>query len=81
MKRFRVESKNKENHFRVDCTEDDLEFWKAICKRDSIENGGKCYYREFPVSKNKKVYYSKGNPDMTKEEIELICDRLQRGVK
>lgn len=77
MKRFRVESRNKENHFRADCFEDELEFWKAVCKYDAIENNGKCYYREFPVSKNKKVYYAKDNPNMTKEELELIQNRLK----
>lgn len=72
MKRYRVESRSGKNHFRADCTEEELEYWKAICKIDSIENQGKCYYREFPVSKNKKIFYAKDNPNMTKEELELI---------
>lgn len=79
MKRYRVESKRgNDHHFRADCTEDELGYWKAVCKYDSIENGGKCYYREFPVSKNKKVYYAKDNPNMTAEEFRLIHERYRR---
>ena len=78
MKRYRVESRSGKNHFRADCTEKELEYWKAICKIDSIENQGKCYYREFPVSKNKKIFYTKDNPNMTKEELELIRKKLKR---
>lgn len=72
MKRYRVESKSNQNHFRVDCCDEDFEFWKAICKHDAISNKGKCYYREFPVTKNKKVYYSSSNEKLTKEELVLI---------
>ncbi|CUO91367.1 putative CDC2L2 protein [Clostridium baratii] len=58
MKRYRVEFKSKNSSFRVDCFEDKLEDWKALCKVDREETGeGKCYYREFPVSKNKRVYF------------------------
>nr|UVM81840.1 MAG: hypothetical protein [Bacteriophage sp.] len=77
MKRYRVESRSGKNHFRADCIEEELEYWKAICKIDSIENQGKCYYREFPVSKNKKIFYAKDNPNMTKEELELIRKKLK----
>lgn len=76
MKRYRVESKSKQDHFRVDCCEKDFEFWKAICKYDAISNKGTCYYREFPVTKNKKVYYSNGDEHLTGEEVELIAKRL-----
>lgn len=76
IKRYRVESRSNKNYFRVDCTKDELEYWKALCKHDSIENKGKCYYREFPVSKNKRIYYSKDNPNMTLEELELIRKKL-----
>lgn len=77
IKRYRVESKSKTNHFRSDCTEEELEYWKAICKYDSIENNGKCYYRAFPVTKNKKVYYAKDNHNMTKDELKLINEKLK----
>ena len=50
---------------------------QALCKYDSIENKGECYYREFPVSKNKKIFYAKDNPNMTKEELELIRKKLK----
>lgn len=76
-RRFRVESRSSKNHFRVDCNEEELEYWKAVCKYDSIENKGKCYYREFPVSKNKKIYYAKDKSKMTKEELELISKKLK----
>lgn len=75
IKRYRVESRTKKSHFRSDCTEEDLEYFKAICKVDVLENNGECYYREFPVTKNKRVYYAKDNPNMTKEELELISKR------
>ena len=54
MKRYRVESRSGKNHFRADCTEEELEYWKALCNIIFIENKGKCYYRELPVSKNKE---------------------------
>lgn len=76
MKRYRVESKSNENHFRADCGDEDLEFWKIICKHDANENKGKCYYREFPVTKNKKIYYSKENEKLTVEEVAIIAKRL-----
>lgn len=76
MKRYRVESKSDKSHFRSDCGEKDLEFWKAICKSDANANKGKCYYREFPVTKNKKVYYAKGNEKLTSEEVAIIAARL-----
>lgn len=77
MKRYRVESKSNQSHFRADCSEEDFEFWKAICKHDALANKGKCYYREFPVSKNKKIYYSEGTQQLTKEEVVLIAKRLK----
>ena len=77
MKRYRVESVSNQSHFRADCSEEDFEFWKVICKHDAIANKGKCYYREFPVTKNKKIYYSKDNPQLTKEEVVLIAKRLK----
>lgn len=77
IKRYRVESRSKKSHFRSDCTEEDLEYFKAICKVDALENNGECYYREFPVTKNKRVYYAKDNPNMTKEELELISKKLK----
>ncbi len=76
MKRYRVESKSNKSHFRADCNEKDLEFWKAICKHDAIQNKGKCYYREFPVTKNEKIYYSDGNEKLTAEEITIVTKRL-----
>lgn len=73
MKRYRVESKNgKGHHFRADCGEEDLEYFKALCKYDSIENKGQCYYREFPLGKNKKIYYAKNNPEVSIEELNII---------
>lgn len=77
MKRYRVESKSNESHFRADCREEDLEFWKAICKNDANKNKGKCCYREFPVTKNKKVYYAKENEKLTLEEVTIIAKRLK----
>ena len=77
IKRYRVESRTKKSHFRSDCTEEDLEYFKAICKVDALENNGECYYREFPVTKNKRVYYAKDNSNMTTEELELISKRLK----
>ena len=76
MKRYRVESRSGANHFIADCGEEDLEYWKALCKYDAIKNNGKCYYREFPVTKNKKIYYAKDNALMTKEEIAIIEQRI-----
>lgn len=76
MKRYRVESKSNTTHFRADCNEKDLEFWKVICKHDAIKNKGECYYREFPVTKNKKVYYANGNEKLTIEEIDIVSKRL-----
>ena len=77
MKRYRVESRSKKSHFRSDCTEEDLEYFKAICKVDALENNGECYYREFPVTKNKKIYYAKDNPNITIEELTLIREKLK----
>lgn len=76
MKRYRVESRSKENHFRSDCGEEDLEIWKAICKNDAISNEGKCYYREFPLTNKQKIYYAKGNEELTKKDLEIIEQRL-----
>lgn len=56
-RRYRVESKSKDAHFRVDCYENELEYWKDICKHDAKAHNGKCYYRQFPVTKAKKIYY------------------------
>lgn len=77
MERYRIESRSGKNYFRVDCTGEELEYWKALCKWDSIENKGECYYREFPVTKNERIYYAKDNPNMTKEELELIRKKLK----
>lgn len=79
-KRYRVESRNKSNYFRADCSENELEYMKALCKYDAIKNNGECYYREFPVTKNKKVFYAKDNPKMTKEEIEIIVNKLKVSI-
>ncbi|WP_010295951.1 hypothetical protein [Clostridium senegalense] len=76
MKRYRVESRSGKNNFRADCDEKDFKYWKAICKYISIQNKGKCYYREFPITKNKEIYYAKENSQMTKDEILIICKRL-----
>ena len=79
MKRYRVESKRGgDHHLRVDCTEDELESWKAICKYDFIRFGGKCYYREFPVTKNKRVYYAKENPTMSVDEFIIMHRKLKQ---
>ena len=75
IKRYRVESRSKKSHFRADCTEEDLEYFKAICKVDALENNGEYYYREFPVTKNKRVYYAKDNPNMTKEELDICINK------
>lgn len=76
MKRYRVESKSNTSHFRADCSDEDFEFWKAICKHDANINKGKCYYREFPVTKNKKVYYAKENEKLSVEEVAIIEKKL-----
>lgn len=76
MKRYRVESRSDKNHFRVDCKEEDFEFWKAICKHDVLQNKGKCYYREFPLTKNKKIYYSQNNEKLTAKEVNIVTKRL-----
>lgn len=78
MKRYRVESRNgKKHHFRADCTEEDLEYYKALCKYDASKNGGECYYREFPVTKNERVYYSKNNPEINVEDLRIIAKRVE----
>ena len=57
MKRYRVESRSKDSHFRVDCTEDKLEYWKHICKYDANAEKGKSFYREYPLKNAKKIYF------------------------
>lgn len=57
MKRYRVESRSKDSHFRVDCTEDKLEYWKHICKYDANAEKGKSFYREYPLKSAKKIYF------------------------
>ena len=59
MKRYRVESRSGKNHFRADCTEEELEYWKALCKYDSIENKGKCYIGSFQLVKIKRFFMLK----------------------
>lgn len=76
-KRYRVESRcGKGHHFRADCIEEELEYYKALCKYDAHKNNGKCYYREFPVTKNERVYYSKDSPEMTIEELKIIARKI-----
>lgn len=77
MKRYRVESRYGKDYFRADCDDSNLEYYKALCKYEAIENKGKCYYREFPLMKNEKVYYAKDNPNMTVEELNLIRERIK----
>lgn len=80
IKKYRVESKSSNNHFRADCSEEDFEYFKALCKYDSIENHGTCFYREFPVTKNVKVYYAKDNPKMKLEELKIIAQKLHKEI-
>ena len=35
-----------------------------------------CGFELRPVSKNKKIFYAKDNPNMTAEELELIRKKL-----
>lgn len=82
MKRYRVEVRiSKDNYFRADCDETELEYYKALCKYDWVKNGGNCYYREFPLTRNKKVFYAKDNPTITLQEISLIINRLKDNIK
>lgn len=57
-KRYKVECKSKESHFAVCCYEDRLEFWKTICALDALDTGGKCFYRQFPLTNSKKIYFT-----------------------
>ena len=58
-KRYRVESKNANGSFRVDCDEDKLEYWKKFCieNRKIAGNNEKCYYRQYPLIKSRKIYF------------------------
>ena len=77
-RRYRVESKSKDAHFRVDCYENELEYWKDICKHDAKAHNGKCYYRQFPVTKAKKIYF------WTINIVDRIVDKISNkdlGIK
>lgn len=79
MKKYRVESRSSnEYYYRIDCTEEDLDYYKAIVKFDCLKNGGECYYREFPLGKNKKIYYAKDSKGLTKEEINVVLNKFKK---
>ena len=52
MNRLQVESKAKGNHFRVDYDENSIEYYKALYKVYDNKNKGKCFYREYTVTKS-----------------------------
>ena len=60
MKRYRVESRSGENHFRADCTEEELEYWKALCKYDSIENNCQFFLNHQLILRCLSVLYKYG---------------------
>ena len=81
MKKYRVESRNNKGHsLIVDCYEDELEYYKALLKYDAINTNGKCYYREFPVTKNEKVYYSEKYLKMTVEELMILKSQYKQNM-
>lgn len=47
----------KKSKFQVICTEDDLERYKDIAKQLLGESDGVCYYRKFPLTKAKKIFF------------------------
>lgn len=57
MKRYKVEfiSNDKNSKFSVNCNEKDLEYWKDVCKDSSKD--GVCFYREYPLTRAKKIYF------------------------
>lgn len=57
MKRYKVEFKSTDgkSEFMAICYKDKLDYWKMICKNHSKD--GVCYYREFPLTKSKRVYF------------------------
>ncbi len=57
--RYRVEFRvNSKNYFYKDCFESELLETKFLIKAIQKEEGkGKCFYRKFPVTKNKKIYF------------------------
>ncbi|NFI08769.1 hypothetical protein FDF97_15820 [Clostridium botulinum] len=57
--KYRVEFRvNNKDYFRKDCFEDKLEELKDLFKNiQQEEKKGKCYYRRFPLGKNKKIYF------------------------
>lgn len=60
LKRYRVEfrSKDRQHSFIIDCVGTELERYKEICKSVSKEyDSAFCYYREFPLTKSKKIYF------------------------
>lgn len=59
-KKYRVEyTKGKKDYYRIDVVEQDLEETKKLVKEMAIEDGvpNECFYREFPLGENKKVYF------------------------
>lgn len=57
--RYKIEyiSNDKKSKFQVICTEDDLERYKDIAKQLLGESDGVCYYRKFPLTKAKKIFF------------------------
>lgn len=56
MKEYKIETKiNPKNSFSIICVEDNLERMKLIVK--DCSEGAKCYYREYPLTKNNKIYF------------------------
>lgn len=57
--KYRVECRtNSNDYFRKDCSEKYLEETKKIVKLIQKEEGkGECFYRKFPVMKNKRIYF------------------------
>lgn len=59
MNRYRVEFRvNSKDYFRKDCSKKQLEETKYLSKQIKNEEGtGKCYYRRFPLGKNRKIFF------------------------
>lgn len=54
-KKYKVETVDKGNSFSKICFESALTETKQLVKECS--GGSRCYYREYPLTKNKKIYF------------------------
>lgn len=57
MNRYKVESmsKDRKSKFSAICGEDKLEYYMQVCKFGRIDNI--CFYRKYPLTKAKKIYF------------------------